>query len=298
MEPILPTNNANKKNKIYVCDKCKLNFGNNYKSYYNHTHRKTSCVKSDIEDKVYKCDICNVIFPTSNSFWKHMNRKTSCLNREQHQELLNMIDIQKAVIQNYEETNRKNTEMITQFQDESIHSQMEATKYKAVTDLLEKQLTEHSAIKKEVEELKKRFNCNQEVGKVVQTTEPTAFLEYLHEYNLYQLFEDTFKGKEVCYNLIQKFISSAQKKRNVTGLQRTKIRYDQKDQCIKCSTRTIALEIDHIVPLYQGGNNFTNNLQGLCGTCHGEKTIREFMEFCDNIQKTCRYLYSKLPETK
>jgi len=34
-------------------------------------------------------------------------------------------------------------------------------------------------------------------------------------------------------------------------------------------------EIDHIIPLYKGGNNDLNNLQALCRNCHGQKTIND-----------------------
>jgi 5-methylcytosine-specific restriction enzyme A len=34
-------------------------------------------------------------------------------------------------------------------------------------------------------------------------------------------------------------------------------------------------EIDHILPLYKGGNNDLNNLQALCRNCHGQKTITD-----------------------
>uniref|UniRef100_A0A6C0IXZ9 HNH nuclease domain-containing protein n=1 Tax=viral metagenome TaxID=1070528 RepID=A0A6C0IXZ9_9ZZZZ len=34
-------------------------------------------------------------------------------------------------------------------------------------------------------------------------------------------------------------------------------------------------EIDHINPLYKGGNNLENNLQALCRNCHGKKTFND-----------------------
>ena len=34
-------------------------------------------------------------------------------------------------------------------------------------------------------------------------------------------------------------------------------------------------EIDHIIPLYKGGNNNYENLMALCRNCHGTKTIND-----------------------
>jgi 5-methylcytosine-specific restriction protein A len=36
-----------------------------------------------------------------------------------------------------------------------------------------------------------------------------------------------------------------------------------------------ATEVDHIVPLEQGGTNERSNLQGLCHSCHSRKTVRD-----------------------
>lgn len=48
--------------------------------------------------------------------------------------------------------------------------------------------------------------------------------------------------------------------------------------CRQCSMEgryTIAVEIDHILPLYEGGSNKVENLQPLCYSCHTMKTSLE-----------------------
>jgi len=40
----------------------------------------------------------------------------------------------------------------------------------------------------------------------------------------------------------------------------------------------VATEVDHIVPLSQGGPDEWDNLQGLCHDCHAAKTAREMRE--------------------
>ena len=39
-----------------------------------------------------------------------------------------------------------------------------------------------------------------------------------------------------------------------------------------------ATELDHIVPLYQGGTDQRDNLQGLCAECHRARTQKEAWE--------------------
>lgn len=45
--------------------------------------------------------------------------------------------------------------------------------------------------------------------------------------------------------------------------------------CCEIACTRAAAEVDHIVPLRSGGKNTMGNLQGLCKTCHSQKTRRE-----------------------
>ena len=49
----------------------------------------------------------------------------------------------------------------------------------------------------------------------------------------------------------------------------------QKKRCRSCGDELRYPEIDHIVPLCQGGSNDFNNLQALCSECHNDKTQKE-----------------------
>jgi 5-methylcytosine-specific restriction protein A len=44
--------------------------------------------------------------------------------------------------------------------------------------------------------------------------------------------------------------------------------------CRACN-EALAVEVDHITPLHQGGTDTDDNLQGLCIPCHQAKTNRE-----------------------
>jgi 5-methylcytosine-specific restriction endonuclease McrA len=45
--------------------------------------------------------------------------------------------------------------------------------------------------------------------------------------------------------------------------------------CEAAKRVTRSTECDHILPLEQGGTDARENLQGICGPCHRDKTARE-----------------------
>lgn len=70
--------------------------------------------------------------------------------------------------------------------------------------------------------------------------------------------------------------NTSNQKRNVTNLQKKVVASNQEWKCGKCNTILDAsYEVDHITPLYKGGNNENNNLMALCRNCHGKKTIED-----------------------
>lgn len=45
--------------------------------------------------------------------------------------------------------------------------------------------------------------------------------------------------------------------------------------CDKLGRVSAALELDHVIPLWEGGPDADSNLQGLCIPCHAAKTAAE-----------------------
>ena len=51
-------------------------------------------------------------------------------------------------------------------------------------------------------------------------------------------------------------------------------------ECMKAGKLIKAVVVDHVVPIKQGGSALDeNNLQALCPSCHGSKSIREGSRF-------------------
>jgi hypothetical protein len=75
------------------------------------------------------------------------------------------------------------------------------------------------------------------------------------------------------YNGHKKFLIH---KRNVSHKQKKYIASRQRWKCKKCKKLLDeTYEIDHIIPLYNGGSNKNFNLQALCPNCHRKKSFFE-----------------------
>jgi 5-methylcytosine-specific restriction protein A len=64
-----------------------------------------------------------------------------------------------------------------------------------------------------------------------------------------------------------------------SALQKLRRRFFQANPlCVECQKEgviTLAVELDHIVPLFKGGNDDYTNLQGMCRHHHSLKTARD-----------------------
>ena len=76
-------------------------------------------------------------------------------------------------------------------------------------------------------------------------------------------------------------ITAAIPEQRITGRKLQSIRrrhLQQQPLCVQCKSkgRTVAAtQIDHIIPLWDGGADVESNRQGLCDDCHGHKTAAE-----------------------
>ena len=66
------------------------------------------------------------------------------------------------------------------------------------------------------------------------------------------------------------------KRTSVTQSIKKLIASNQKWNCNICkNTLDHTYEVDHILPLFKGGSNKSDNLQALCRNCHGKKTFND-----------------------
>ena len=83
--------------------------------------------------------------------------------------------------------------------------------------------------------------------------------------------------KPTVYNYNQ-FPLIKKQNRNVTALSKKIVASNQKWLCGNCKKMLdFTYEIDHIIPLFNGGTNEYTNLIALCRECHGQKTAIENM---------------------
>lgn len=108
---------------------------------------------------------------------------------------------------------------------------------------------------------------------------------------LVTLSESLNTGEELSYATLQRVTDALKTKRYVPEKVKKQIYVDQNYKCNICGeTLSASCQVDHIIPLYQGGSNDRDNLQGVCSPCHDAKTTQDFQDFYFKISK----LYDKL----
>lgn len=57
-------------------------------------------------------------------------------------------------------------------------------------------------------------------------------------------------------------------------LNRKILLYQRKEACVQCESK-VRRQVDHIVPVAEGGSDELDNLQVLCFKCHKKKTAKQ-----------------------
>ena len=71
------------------------------------------------------------------------------------------------------------------------------------------------------------------------------------------------------------------KRKRLSAQARFRVLHEQDFKCALCTCKIpLQYHIDHIVPLWNGGTNERSNLQGVCVSCHDEKTGTETRVRC------------------
>ena len=82
------------------------------------------------------------------------------------------------------------------------------------------------------------------------------------------------------------------KRKRFSAQARFRIVHDQDFKCALCQYKIpVDFNIDHVVPLWDGGTNDRSNLQGVCVTCHGAKTVVEARTRCERKQRQRSVMY-------
>ena len=97
--------------------------------------------------------------------------------------------------------------------------------------------------------------------------------------------------------LKKRFLDARTQRHQPTKEERQKL-LDKADGCCECCKKEIkkAFDVDHIIPLAEGGTNASENLQVLCKPCHFEKTKNEHEHGYIRLSQTESSFNSKVKE--
>ena len=76
---------------------------------------------------------------------------------------------------------------------------------------------------------------------------------------------------------MERIINKNDSSRYISAADYNLVKQKYNSQCAKCGRKN-NLEMDHIIPVIDGGSSDISNLQILCSECHTEKTILDNRE--------------------
>ena len=80
------------------------------------------------------------------------------------------------------------------------------------------------------------------------------------------------------------------KRKKISPVLKWRLASDQKFMCKLCDTMLgDDVEVDHIIPIFLGGNNTMSNLQVIHSRCHSRKTYIETVSRNSNKEPFCDY---------
>jgi 5-methylcytosine-specific restriction protein A len=170
-------------------------------------------------------------------------------------------------------------------------SQVTYEEYKEITKKLEEYEKENADLKEKLELL--QIIHEQEYVKSRDDPISHFFIQLLkNDPQALIVISEQLKTKDaLSHDMISHIIDCIKVKRYIPEKVKKQIYLDQEYKCNICvKILPISSEIDHIIPLYQGGSNDIKNLQGLCSGCHASKTPKDYIDFFFKI--SC--LYDKL----
>ena len=84
--------------------------------------------------------------------------------------------------------------------------------------------------------------------------------------------DDTYS--DVAHDVLVAIRKDHKRKREVSRMRRWDIAYRQEYRCPCGELLKPSFEVDHVVPLCEGGQDVEANLRAMCRGCHGQKTRR------------------------
>lgn len=75
-----------------------------------------------------------------------------------------------------------------------------------------------------------------------------------------------------------RMVDPTQRQRGRTWMDRRAAWFRKHPLCVMCESQgrvTAATQLDHVVPLWEGGSDDDTNFQSLCADCHKAKTAEE-----------------------